>query len=57
MKRNKTHIEIEAHTLNLDPTEENLYEDLEDSSGIEGKRPATKGHLEEDNRLQCSTTT
>lgn len=57
MKRNKTHIEIEAHTLNLDPTEENLYEDLEDSSGIEGKRPATKGHLEEDSRLQCSTTT
>lgn len=44
-------------TLNLEATEENLYEDREDSSGGEGKRPATKGHLEEDSRLQWSTTT
>lgn len=50
-------INTNCHTLNLEATEENLYEDLEDSSGNEGKRPATKGHLEEDNRLQCSTTT
>lgn len=44
-------------TLNLEDTEENLYDDLKDSSGSEGKRPAIRGHLEEDNRLQCSTTT
>ena len=44
-------------TLNLVATEENLYDDLEDSSGSGPKRPATKGHLEENNRLQCSTTT
>jgi hypothetical protein len=45
------------HTLNLVATEENLYDDLEDSSGSEGKRPDTKGQFEEENRLQCSTTT
>ena len=46
-----------SSTLNLAATEENLYDDLKDSSGSGGKRPATRGHLEEDNRLQCSTTT
>lgn len=45
------------HTLNREATEENLYDDLDDSSGSEGKRPATKEHFEEDKRLQCSTTT
>lgn len=48
---------INSHTLNLEATEENLYDDLENSSGGKGKRPETKGHLEEDKRLQCSTTT
>lgn len=48
---------MEIYTLNLAATEENLYDDLEDSSGSKGKRPETKGHFEEDNRLQCSTTT
>lgn len=45
------------YTLNLAATEENLYDDLEDSSGDEVKRPATKEHLDDDKRLQCSTTT
>lgn len=44
-------------TLNREATEENLYEDREDSSGSGGKRPAMKGLLEEDSKLQCSTTT
>lgn len=48
---------IDHHTLNLEATEENLYDDLEDSSGRRGKRLHTKEHLEEANRLQCSTTT
>lgn len=48
---------IWLHTLNLEATEENLYDDLDDSSGNGGKRPAMKAHLEEDNKLQCSTTT
>jgi len=48
---------VDFHTLNLVATEENLYDDLEDSSGSKGKRPDTKGQFEEDNRLQCSTTT
>jgi len=45
------------HTLNLAATEENLYDDLEDSSDSKGNRPETKRHFEEDKRLQCSTTT
>lgn len=44
-------------TLNREATDENLYDDREDSSGKGGKRPAMKGHLEEANKLQCSTTT
>lgn len=44
-------------TLNLEATEENLYDDLEDSSGSEGKSPEIKGHFDEDRRLQCSTMT
>lgn len=36
------------HTLNLEDTEENLYDDRDVSSDNEGKRPAIKGHLEED---------
>lgn len=44
-------------TLNLEATEENLYDDLEDSSGSEGKSPEIKGHFDEDKRLQCSTMT
>lgn len=47
----------DSNTLNLEDTEENLYDDLEDSSGNEGKRPAMKEHSEEESRLQCSTTT
>lgn len=45
------------YTLNLEATEENLQDDLEDSSGKEGKRPDTKEHFEDDNTLQCSRTT
>jgi hypothetical protein len=43
-------------TLNLEATDENLYEDLIDSSGNEVKSPETNGHLEDDRRLQCSAT-
>lgn len=57
LKFNNTQKLIDMYTLNLEATEENLYDDLEDSSGNKGKRPDTKGHFEEDNRLQCSATT
>lgn len=43
-------------TLKREPIEENL-EDLELSSAIGGKRPATKEHLEAPNKSWCSGTT
>jgi hypothetical protein len=43
-------------TLNLEATDENLYEDLIDSSGNEVKSPETNWHFEDDRRLQCSAT-
>lgn len=57
LKFSNSQKEIYIQTLNLEATEENLYDDLEDSSDSKGKRADTKGHFEEDNRLQCSTTT
>jgi hypothetical protein len=43
-------------TLNREATDENLYDDLTDSSGKEVKSPERSGHLEDDKRLQCSAT-
>lgn len=57
LKFSNSRKQIDIHTLNLEATEENLYDDLEDSSVSKGKRADTNGNFEEDNRLQCSTTT
>lgn len=48
--------QLSIDTLNLEATDENLYDDLKDSSGNEVKSPETNGHLEDDKRLQCSAT-
>lgn len=39
---------LNHHTLNLEDTEENLYDERDGSSEIAGKRPAINEHLEED---------
>ena len=49
-------IELCIGTLNREATDENLYDDLNDSSGKELKSPETSEHLEDDKRLQCSAT-
>ena len=46
-----------VQTLNRVPIEENLYEDLDGSSGDGGKRFPTKGHLEDPSNAWCSATT
>ena len=43
LKFSNSQKEIYIQTLNLEATEENLYDDLEDSSASKGKRADTKG--------------